>query len=98
MNMPANDERRPTLSAGALSHRGPSCTSCADWSKGFAEGWAAGHALGHAAGRLEGATEGPVHPAVVESVARLFHGWDGLDAAHARSVARVRPAHREVTA
>lgn len=87
-----------TPSEAALSHRGPSCAACADWAKGYAEGWGAGHALGRAAGRLEGATEGPAHPAVVESVAPTFAGWDGLDAARARSVARVRPTHREVTA
>ena len=31
-----------------------------------------------------------VHPAIEESVARVFHGWDGPDMAHARSVARFR--------
>ena len=39
-----------------------------------------------------------VHPAVADSVARIFHGWDGADAAHARSVARFRTWHAQARA
>ncbi|MCV7744781.1 hypothetical protein [Micrococcus luteus] len=34
-----------------------------------------------------------VHPAVADSVARIFHGWDGAEAAHARSVADFHAWH-----
>ncbi|MEZ7690979.1 hypothetical protein O3677_11240 [Micrococcus luteus] len=34
-----------------------------------------------------------VHPAVADSVARIFHGWDGAEAAHARSVAHFQAWH-----
>ncbi|MFI8808356.1 hypothetical protein [Micrococcus luteus] len=34
-----------------------------------------------------------VHPAVADSVARIFHGWDGAAAAHARSVADFHAWH-----
>lgn len=50
--------------------------------------YAAAYAEGHAAGLAEGLAQGASHPAVVESVARVFAGWDGADAAHDRSVAR----------
>ena len=33
------------------------------------------------------------HPAIVESVARTFAGWDGADAAEDRSVTRFRVWH-----
>ena len=79
----------PRPSEAALSHRGPACPSCADWARGYAEGFA----RGRDAGRLEGALEGPAHPAVADSVARMFAGWDGPDAAHARSVAQFREWH-----
>lgn len=36
-----------------------------------------------------------VHPAIADSVSRIFHGWDGEAAAHARSVARFRRWHSE---
>lgn len=52
--------------------------------------YAAAYAQGHAAGLAEGLAQGASHPAVVESVARTFAGWDGAEAAHARSVARFR--------
>lgn len=73
-------------STTALSHRGPSCPSCADWAHGYAEGYAAGHTAGFDAA----AGIGPAHPAVQESVARVFGGWDGPAAALTRSVARFR--------
>ena len=34
-----------------------------------------------------------VHPAVTDSVARVFAGWDGAGAAHARSVTDFRAWH-----
>ncbi len=52
--------------------------------------YAAAYAEGYAAGLAEGLAQGASHPAVVESVARTFAGWDGAEAAHARSVARFR--------
>lgn len=39
-----------------------------------------------------------VHPAVADSVARIFHGWGGAEAAHARSVARFRTWHAQARA
>ena len=36
---------------------------------------------------------GHAHPAIVESVARTFAGWDGADAAEDRSVTRFRVWH-----
>lgn len=74
------------LSETALPHRGPSCTSCADWARGYAEGYQAGHLAGIDAA----AGMGPAHPAVVDSVARIFHGWHGPAAALRASVHRVR--------
>lgn len=55
--------------------------------------FAAAYAQGHADGLAEGLAQGAAHPAVVESVARIFHGWAGAEAAHARSVARFREWH-----
>ncbi|WP_049161560.1 hypothetical protein [Micrococcus luteus] len=34
-----------------------------------------------------------VHPAITDSVARVFAGWDGAEAAHARSAAAFRTWH-----
>lgn len=39
-----------------------------------------------------------VHPAIEDSVARVFHGWDGPDMAHARSIARFRAWSHQRTA
>lgn len=39
-----------------------------------------------------------VHPAIVDSVARVFAGWDGAAAAHARSVADFRAWHTQARA
>lgn len=86
------------LSDAALSQRGPSCAVCSDWARGYAEGYAAGLAEGREAGRLEGVAEGPAHPAVVDSVARMFPEWDGADAAHSRSVAQFHEWHRTARA
>lgn len=52
--------------------------------------YAAAYAQGHADGLAEGLAQGASHPAVVESVARMFPSWDGAEAAHDRSVARFR--------
>ena len=52
--------------------------------------WAAAYAQGHADGLAEGLAQGAAHPAIADSVARVFAGWDGAEAAHARSVARFR--------
>ena len=41
----------------------------------------------------EGLAQGAAHPAVADSVARIFHGWDGAEAAHARSVADFHAWH-----
>lgn len=74
------------LSQTALTHHGPSCSRCADWAHGYADGYQDGHAAGY----IAGAAEGPAHPAVVDSVARIFHGWAGPAAALRASVHRVR--------
>jgi len=42
--------------------------------------------------------DGPVHPAVADSVARIFHGWDGAEAAHAQSAAHFREWHAKARA
>ena len=39
-------------------------------------------------GLREGLSQGPTHPAVQRSVANMFHGWDGADAARQRSTQR----------
>lgn len=39
-----------------------------------------------------------VHPAITDSVARVFAGWDGADAAHARSVAHFHAWHTQARA
>lgn len=68
---------------------GPSCTHCADWSAGYALGYSHGLAKGYA----DAAGDGPAHPAVADSVARMFGTWDGPDAARARSVTRFQTWH-----
>lgn len=60
--------------------------------------YAAAYAQGHADGLAEGLAQGAAHPAVRDSVARIFHGWDGAEAAHARSVARFRTWHAQARA
>ena len=60
--------------------------------------YAAAYAQGHADGLAEGLAHGAAHPAVVESVARTFAGWDGAEAAHARSVARFHTWHAQARA
>ena len=60
--------------------------------------FAAAYAQGHADGLAEGLAQGAAHPAVVESVARIFHGWAGAEAAHARSVARFHAWHAQARA
>lgn len=42
--------------------------------------------------------DGPVHPAVADSVARMFHGWDGAEAARERSIAQFRAWHARARA
>lgn len=60
--------------------------------------YAAAYAQGHADGLAEGLAQGAAHPAVVESVARIFHGWDGAEAAHARSVTHFNAWHAQARA
>lgn len=60
--------------------------------------YAAAYAQGHADGLAEGLAQGAAHPAVRDSVARWFPGWDGAEAAHARSVARFRTRHAQARA
>lgn len=60
--------------------------------------YAAAYAQGHADGLAEGLAQGAAHPAVRDSVARWFPGWDGAEAAHARSVARFRTWHAQARA
>ncbi|WP_271437788.1 hypothetical protein [Micrococcus luteus] len=57
--------------------------------------WAAAYAQGHADGLAEGLAQGAAHPAVVESVARVFAGWDGAEAARARSVTHFNAWHAQ---
>ncbi len=60
--------------------------------------YAAAYAQGHADGLAEGLAQGAAHPAVRDSVARWFHGWDGAEAAHARSVAHFQAWHTQARA
>ena len=60
--------------------------------------YAAAYAQGRADGLAEGLAQGAAHPAVVESVARTFAGWDGAEAAHARSVTHFRAWHAQARA
>ena len=60
--------------------------------------YAAAYTQGHADGLAEGLAQGAAHPAVTDSVARVFAGWDGAEAAHARSVARFRAWHAQARA
>ena len=60
--------------------------------------WAAAYAQGHADGLAEGLAQGAAHPAVVESVARVFAGWDGAEAARARSVTHFHAWHAQARA
>lgn len=39
-------------------------------------------------GLREGLSQGPTHPAIKQSVANMFHGWDGADNALQRSTQR----------
>lgn len=73
---------------------GPTCPRCADWSRGYA----AGYPDGKADGMKEAAGLGPAHPAVVDSVTRMFPGWDGTAAARARSATRFHAWHRKEAA
>lgn len=61
---------------------GPTCTGCSDYARGYAAAWADAQAT------LP--TFQHTHPAIADSVARMFAGWDGAEAAHRRSVARFR--------
>ena len=60
--------------------------------------YAAAYAQGHADGLAEGLAQGAAHPAVADSVARIFHGWDGADGAHARSVTHFHAWHAQARA
>lgn len=95
-SVPTGVDVAPRPSALALSHAGPSCP-CGDWSRGYAAGAAnvapRAYADGHAAGLAEGLAAGPAHPAVAESVARMFGPWDGAAAAAGWSVTRFRQWH-----
>lgn len=51
----------------------------------YAAAWRAGFEAGR-----ESMTCQHVHPAIAASVAEIFAGWDGAQAAHLRSVARFR--------
>lgn len=72
----------------------PTCQHCADWSHGYTVGYEHGKKAGFTEGRITGSTEGPAHPAIVESVNRMFPDWDGYNAAMNRSVLRFREWHR----
>lgn len=43
---------------------------------------------GYSDGLQSGLAQGPNHPAVIESVQRMFNGWDGVQAARQRSTQR----------
>lgn len=66
----------------AWSDHAPTCNHCADWVKGYATAWADAQATMP--------TCQHTHPAIADSVARMFQGWDGAQAALKRSVTRFR--------
>lgn len=70
----------------ASSEHGPSC-GCGDWARVAALVLA-----------LAEAHDCTTHPVIVDSVRRMFGGWDGAEAAHARSVARFRTWHAQARA
>ena len=70
----------------AEAEHAPSCT-CGDWGRALALVLA-----------LASEHECTAHPAIVESVARTFAGWDGAEAAHARSVAHFHAWHAQARA
>ena len=86
----------PWARALAQSPSAPTCR-CGDYSRALAAVvplvWADAYAQGHADGLAEGLAQGAAHPAVAASVARVFAGWDGADAAEDRSVTRFRVWH-----
>lgn len=59
-----------------------------DLQRAYNDGFSNGHAIGYGTGLQEGLQQGPAHPAVQESVARMFDGWDGADNARQRSTQR----------
>ena len=87
----------PWARALALSPSAPSCP-CGDYARALADAAPMVWAEAYAAGYRDGAGEGPAHPAVVDSVARMFAPWDGPDAAHVRSVTRFRTWHAQARA
>ena len=70
----------------AEAEHAPTCP-CGDWGRAVALVLAL--ASGH---------ECAAHPAIAESVARIFHGWDGADAAHARSITAFKTWHADARA
>lgn len=60
--------------------------------------YAAAYAQGHADGLAEGLAQGAAHPAVADSVARIFAGWGGAEAARARSVTHFHAWHAQARA
>lgn len=102
------DRARGPLAASILARLAdtftPACP-CGDAARALAhvlpliaDALATASAQGYEAGRLAGAAEGAAHPAVADSVARMFAGWDGAQAAEARSVARFRAWHADARA
>lgn len=83
----------PWAQALAASTVVPTC-ACGDWCRALAVAVPLVWADAYDHGRRAGALEGPAHPAVVDSVNRMFAGWDGADAAAARSVARFHDWHQ----
>ncbi len=91
----------PWARALAQSPSAPTCR-CGDYSRALAAVvplvWADAYAQGHADGLAEGLAQGAAHPAVAASVARVFAGWDGADAARERSVASFTTWHSQARA
>lgn len=53
------------------------------------------YAVAYKAGFTDAAGLGAAHPAVVDSVKRVFAGWDGLDAAREASVTKFKAWHQQ---
>lgn len=76
----------PLIPPSAWDH-GPTCGHCADYARGYAAAWADARAIL--------STCQHTHPAIAQSVAEMFAGWDGAEAAHRRSIQRFHAERRK---
>lgn len=65
-----------------------------DVQRAYNTGFNNGHSVGYGKGLQEGLDQGPAHPRVQQSVANMFGGWDGAQAALQRSTQRFWDQYR----